>query len=807
MDTLLQDVRYGFRSLCRNPGFALVVVWTLALGIGANTAIFSVVNAALLRQLPFRDPDRLVVVWDQYPQAFGTERIPVALPNLLDWKSSNHVFEEMGAFTAQNAIVVAAGEPERIATGSVSDSFFSTLGVTPLLGRNFLSAECLPSGAPVAIVSYGYWQQHWGRRIDAIGQSVSINRKLFTVVGVLPPDFQLAYKFMDVDTTPEIWVPFSPNHLKDANRGNHIYVAVARLKPEVSLQQAQVEMNVITDRMEKQYEDCRGFRSLVLSLHESLTGHLRPTLLPLLAAVGFVLLIACANVANLLLARAASREKELAIRSALGAGRMRIVRQFLTESLLLALMGGAVGLLVAFWGCNLINGFLVETGLDMPSSSIGGRVLTFTFLVSLLTGVVFGLVPALESSRVNLNQSLKEAGRTASLGSTHRWLKSLLVISEVALSLVLLVGAGLLIKSFAQLWLTNPGFSKEKVLTMTVPQYSDGSQIIPTMRIELCRQLLERVGFLPGVQSVAFASNLPTAGGWTWAFHIEGRPTPGPGKEPNETVQFVSPSYFRTLGIPLKRGRVFTEQDTEKGLPVAVINEAMALKYWGDQNSLGEHITPSKKPYTIVGVVGDVRQDGLATEPKPGFYLCSYQEPLGETHLVVRTATEPLSLAAAVRQQVRALDSTLAVADIRTLEMVLSRNVSRQRLVMSLMGVFAFLALLLAMIGIYGVVAYFVSQRQPEIGIRMALGAKAGDILKMVLRQGMALTLVGLALGGIGALALTRWLTSELSGVSPTDPLVFSGVVALMILVSLLACILPARRAARVDPLVALRYE
>jgi predicted permease len=807
METVWLDMRYGLRFLLRNRGFAAVVILTLALGIGANTAIFSVVNAALLRQLPFRDPDRLVVLWDQYPQVFGTERLPVALPNFLDWKSSNHVFEEMGAFTAQNAIVVAAGEPERMATGSVSDSFFSTLGVTPLLGRNFLSAECSPSGAPVAIVSYGYWQQHWGRRIDAIGQSISINRELYTVVGVLPPDFQLAYKFMDVDTTPEIWVPFSPNLLKGAHRGNHIYVAVARLKPDVSLQQAQVEMNVITDSMDKQYEECRGLRSLVLSLHETLTGHLRPTLLPLLAAVGFVLLIACANVANLLLARAASREKELAIRSALGAGRMRVVHQLLTESLLLALMGGAVGLLVAFWGCNLINGFLVETGLDMPSSSIDGRVLTFTFLVSLLTGVVFGLVPALESSRVNLNQSLKEAGRTASLGSTHRRLKSLLVISEVALSLVLLVGAGLLIKSFVRLWLTNPGFSKEKVLTMTVPQYLDLSQVIPTMRIELCRQLLERVGSLPGVQSVAFASNLPTAGSWTWAFHIEGRPAPGPGKEPDGTVQFVSPSYFRTLGITLKRGRVFTEQDTEKGPPVAVINEAMALKYWGDQNPLGERITPSKKPYTIVGVVGDVRQDGLATEPKPGFYLCSYQEPLGETHLVVRTATEPLSLAAAVRRQVRALDSTLAVADIRTLEMVLSRNISRQRLVMFLMGVFAALALLLAMIGIYGVVGYSVSQRQQEIGVRIALGAKTSDVLKMVLSQGMALTLIGLLLGGIGALALTRWLTSELFGVSPTDPLVFSGVAALMILVSLLACILPARRAAGVDPLVALRYE
>jgi putative ABC transport system permease protein len=802
MGQLGQDVQYGLRMIRRNPGFAIVAICTLALGIGANSAIFSIVNTALLRQLPFRNPDRLVALQDQYSRPEGTEQLPVALPNFLDWRSSNRVFEEMGVEYTKNANVMAAGEPTLVPVGYVSDGFFPLLDVQPMLGRTFTKDECLPTGARVAVLSHAYWQQQLGGRIDAVGQSISIDREPHTVVGVMPPDFKLDHKGEFLQDS--LWVPIPPWLIRMSHRGNHMFTAVARLKPGVSLTQAQAAMSVIAASVEKQYPDnCTGLRTLVQLLHESLSGHLRPTVLPLLAAVGFVLLIACANVANLLMARASTREKELAIRSALGAGRMRVVRQLLTESLLLALMGGALGLLVAFWGCSSINGFLVETGLQVPPSSIDGRVLAFAFLVSLLTGVLFGLIPALESSRVNLNHALKEAGRTASSGSSHHRFKSLLVILEVALSLVLLVGAGLLIKSFLRLWLTNPGFSKEKVLTMTVPlsgvKYPD--------RIELVRQLLERVASLPGVQSAASTSNLPTQGGLEWYFDIEGRPASKPGQEPRSIVQFVSPRFFQALGIAMKQGRGFTEQDTAKSLPVVVVNESMARKYWGDQNTLGERIKINNISFTIVGIVSDVRQDGLAIEPQPHFYISYFQGPQGEVHLAIRTATEPLSLANAVRQQVRALDSTLAMADIRTLEMVLSRNVSRQRLVMSLMAVFAALALLLAMIGIYGVVAYSVSQRQQEIGIRMALGAKAGDILKMVLRQGMMLTLIGLVLGGVGAFALTRWLSSELFGVSPTDPLIFVGVATLMVLVSFLACLLPARRAAHLDPLVAVKYE
>lgn len=598
----------------------------------------------------------------------------------------------------------------------------------------------------------------------------------------------------------------SANLLKQSHRGNHIYMALARLKPGVSLEQARAEMRVIASNLDKKYEECRGLESAVVPLKESLSGHLRPKLLPLLAAVGLVLLIACANVANLLLARAANREKELSVRSALGAGRMRIVRQLLTESVLLGLGGGLVGLLVAYGGCQLINSFLAETSLNLPSASIDGQVLSFTVLLSVLTGIIFGLVPAIESSRPNLNQALKEGGRGASTGFMHRRLKSLLVISEVALSLILLVGAGLLIMSFVRLWQINPGFSQEKVLTMNIPlsrtHFPDRAQ-----RFELSRQLLERISALPGVQSAAFASHLPASGGWLWKVDLLDRPAPEPGKEPAEIVQFVSPQYFRTLGIPLKRGRLLSDQDTEKGQPVVVINDSMARKYWGGQDPLGKQIHNFMTNYTIAGIVGDVRQQGLAIEPPPEIYFCTTQGPMGETNLIIRTSVEPLSLAATVRREVLALDKTLPISEVRTLEMVLLRNVASQSLIMSLMGLFAAMALALAMIGIYGVVAYSVAQRQREIGIRIALGASARSVLTMVLSQGMLLTLVGVALGGMAALALTRLISSQLFGVSPKDPMVFIGVAALLVLVSLLACLLPARRAAKGNPLEALRYE
>jgi putative ABC transport system permease protein len=808
MQTLLQDIRYGSRFLLRNPGFAFIALCTLALGIGANSAIFSVVDTALLRQLPFRDPDRLMALWDQYPRALGTERIPASLPNFKDWKTSNHVFSEMGLFWAGRMNVKAGEEPEQTGVASVTDGFFSTLGVQPLLGRIFSAEEGSSSVTRGAVLAFGYWQRRLSGRVDVMGQGITIEGNPYTVIGVMPPDFKLVYKFANFNVTPEVWILFTPelHKLVEPGRGNHAFAAVARLKPGISREQAQAEMNIIAEAMDKQYPECVGFRTLVLPLHESIAGHLRPTLFPLLAAGGFVLLIACANVANLILARATGRERELAIRAALGAGRARIVRQLLTESMLLASAGGAVGLLIAAWGCSSINWFLREASLGVPPSQIDGRVLAFTILVSLSTGMVFGLVPALESAWLDLNSMLKEGGRSGSAGRSHRHLKNLLVVSEVALSLVLLTGAGLLIKSFVRLWQTNFGFHEENVLTLAVSlsgsHYPDSAK-----RIAFLRQLLDRVTTLPGVDAAAVASNLPTDGGWVWAFAIEGRPNPAPGQEPNETVQFVTPGYFRTLGVPLRRGRLFDGHDTEQSPPVVMINDALARKYWNDRDPLGERIQVFGTPRTIVGIVGDTRQDGLAVEPKPQIYFCSFQLLLGPSNLIIRTIADPLNLVAAVRQQVRALDNTLAVADIRTLEMVLTRNLSRQRLVMSLMGIFAVLALLLAMIGVYGVMAHSVSQRQQEIGIRMALGANSSDVLTMVLRQGMSLVLAGLALGSVAALGLTRLLTSQLFGVSPVDPLISAGVAILMIFVSLLASILPARRAARMDPLVALRYE
>jgi putative ABC transport system permease protein len=806
MEALWRDLGYGLRFLAKNRIFTTVVILTLALGIGANTTIFSVVNAALLHQLPFRDPDRLVALWDLYPQYMGTQRLTIALPNFQDWQSSNHVFVEMGAFTARMVVVKAVGEPEQLPVSFVTKGFFPTLGVLPMLGRTFTPAESTTPDAPVALVSFRYWQRYMGGRLEAVGQSITIDKAAYTVVGVMPPDFRLAYNFMDVSLPSEIWVPLTANLLKQSHRGNHIHVALARLKPGVSLEQAQAEMNVIAGNLDNKFEECRGLQSAVVPLKESLSGHLRPKLLPLLAAVGLVLLIACVNVANLLLSRAANREKELALRTALGASRLRILRQLLTESILLALGGGLVGLLAAYWGSQIINGFLDNAGINLPATSIDSQVLIFTFLLSVVTGIVFGTIPAIESSRLDLNQALKEGGRSASRALVHRRLKSLLVISEVALSMVLLAGAGLLIMSFARLWRVDSGFSQEKVLTMNVP-LSRTNFPNPFQRFELSRRVLEQVSNLPGVQSAAFSSHLPANGGWLWKFDLLDRPAPPAGKEPSEIVQFVSPQYFKTLGIPLKQGRVFSDQDNEKAQPVVVINNSMAHKYWGGQDPLGKQIHNYRTNYTVVGVVGDVRQHGLAAEPPPVIYFCTMQGPRGEPNLIMRTSVDPLSLATAVRREVLALDNTLPISEVRTLKMVLFRNVASQSLITSLMGLFAAMAMTLTMIGIYGVVAYSVSQRQREIGIRVALGATTRKILVMVLSQGMVMTIIGVVLGIVTALGLTRLISSQLFGVSPKDPLIFVAVAILLVLVSFLASFWAARRAAKVDPLEALRYE
>jgi putative ABC transport system permease protein len=655
-------------------------------------------------------------------------------------------------------------------------------------------------------VSHGYWLRSLGGRVDVIGQTVRIDGISYVVVGVMPPGFSVPFKFLRVNKAPEIWTPFPPELHKQAHRGNHIFMAAARLKPRITVDQAQADVSVVMSNLGKQYPDCAGFRSLVVPLHDSLSGHLRPTLLPLLGAVGFILLIACANVANLLLARSGVRSRELALRSAIGATRLRVIGQLLTESLLLALLGGLVGILTAVGGSKAINGFLASTGLDVPSATVDGTVLLFAVAISLLTGVIFGLVPALQAAGTDTGQVLKEGGRSSSGGLGHNRLKNLMVIIEIALSLVLLVGAGLLIKSFIRVWQLDPGFSRDRILTMTVPISNMRFREWPK-RAAAISQLVDQVAAMPGVQSAAIASNLPSDGGWVWAFTIEGRPAPAPGQEPNEVVQFVTPRYFGTLGIPLKRGRGFSDQDTVQSPPVAVINEAMARKYWGGKDPLGERINPDGTARTIVGVVGDIRQDGLMFPPKPQFYFSLLQTPLGDKHLVVRTATDPLSLAPAIRQEAQSLDETGAVADIRSLEGVLSLNLASQRVVMLLMGIFAVVALTLAAIGIYGVVAYAVAQRRHEFGIRLALGARPRTVVLMVLCNSLVVTAAGTVLGGAAALALTRILSSQLSGVSPTDPLVFLGVVVLLSSVALLSAVIPARRAARVDPMELLRSE
>ena len=806
MDILFQDLRHAVRLLPRNPAFSLVVVATLALGIGANTVIFSTVNAAFLRRLPYRDPSRLIALWDQYPHALGNEKLPLSIPNFNDFRTSTRVFEHMTAYTGRSAGVRAYGVTEQVTIACVTDGFFPTLGVQPFMGRVLTAADSSPSGFQVAVVSHGYWLRSLGGRVDVVGQAVRIDGTSYLVVGVMPPNFSLPFKFTRVNKAPEIWIPFPPELSKQAHRGNHIFMAVARLRPGITPEQAQADVSVVMSSLERQYPDCVGFRTLVVPLHDSLSGHLRPTLLPLLGAVGFILLIACANVANLLLARSGARSRELALRSALGATRLRVIGQLLTESLLLGLLGGLVGIVTAVGGSKVINGFLANNGLDVPSASVDGTVLLFALAISLLTGVIFGLFPALEAAGIHTGQVLKEGGRSTSGGLRHSRLKSLMVISEIAISLVLLVGAGLLIKSFMRVWRLDPGFSRDGILTMTVPISNARFPEWPK-RTAAIRQLVDRVTALPGVHSAALASNLPSDGGWVWAFAIEGRPAPGPGQEPNEVVQFVTPQYFSTLGIPVKRGRAFSDQDTDQSLPVAVINEAMARKYWGDKDPLDERINPDGKARTIVGVVGDIRQDGLLFPPKPQYYFSLLQTPLGDKHLVVRTTISPLNLVPAVRREAQSLDDTGAVADIRSLDDVLSLNLASQRVVMLLMGIFAVIALTLAAIGIYGVVNYAVAQRRHEFGIRLALGARPRTVIAMVLRNSLILTAAGTALGGAAALALTRLLSSQLSGVSPADPFIFLGVVALLASVALLSAVVPARRAARVDPMELLRSE
>ena len=811
MEALWQDLRYGIRMLAKSPGFTAVAVIALALGIGANTAIFSVVNAVLIRSLPFRNPEQLVMVWEKNRPRNRAQNV-ISAANYLDWRDQNTVFEQMSGVFDYRANLTGVDDPEELPTQVVEANFFDLLGVNASLGRTFVAEEGVAGHDNVVVLGQSLWKRRFGGDPAMIGKTIKLSGQDFTVIGIAPPDFQFLIKSGSLTgKQAELWMPmtFSPN--SRVRRGRFM-TAVARIKPGVTLAEAQTEMDGIAANLEKQYVDFNsGWGVNLVPLRTQLVGPIRPALLVLLGAVAFVLLIACANVANLLLARAATRQREIAIRTALGAGRWRVVRQLLTEATVLAALGGAFGLLLAMWGVDLLLALTPKDLLGLRDVGVDYRVLGFTFGVSVLTGVLFGLAPALEASRPNLNESLKEGGRGAVTGGRNHRLRDMFVVAEIALALVLLIGSGLMIRSFARLQSVDPGFDAKNLLTVRV--------LLPRLRYgedppckAFFKQLTERVQALPGVRSAGTVSYLPiTSGGAATIFDIEGRPPLPPGEELVGDVRVVDGGYFGTMGIPLLQGRTFNERELTDESHVVVINETMARDYFPGEDPIGKRVTISMKdenvPSEIIGVVRDARYIGLDTAVRPMTYWPYPELVYSGMTLVVRTEGEPLALAESVRREVLAIDKDQPVADVRTMESWVSDSVSRTRFSAMLLGIFAGVALLLAAVGIFGVMSYAVSERTHEIGVRMALGARTSDVLALVVRQGMVLALVGVGIGLGAAFGLTRVMVSLLFGISATDPITFAAIPVLLALVALLACYLPARRAARVDPMIALRYE
>jgi predicted permease len=815
MNGLMQDFRYALRQLRKSPSFAAVAVLTLALGIGANTAIFSVVNGILLRPLAYKDPDRLVRIWHVPPsKSFpGIPTFSVSAANYIDWQSQNHVFEQMTIYSYKSFTLTGSEKPEQLDAGAVSSTFFSTLGVQPLFGRVFLPEEDHPGKANVVILSHKFWQTHYGKNADVVGRNIHLDGQAYLIAGVMPADFRLP-------DYAQLWTPLAWTDPERAVRGEHHYVVMARLKPEVDLQQAQAEMNTISSRLERQYpEDDKGWGALVRPLHADMVGDVRPALLVLLGSVAFVLLIACVNVANLTLAKTFSRQKEFAIRTAMGASASRVLRQILVESVLLSLTGGAIGLIYAHFGVRLIMAFLadkvphaVEVGLDIS-------VLLFTVVISVLTGVLAGVLPGLRLSRPNVNQALKQGlGRTDADSSGHNT-RGILVVAEVALSLVLLFGAGLMIRSFQQLQRVNPGFDADNVMTMSLA-VAGAKFPSPVQQTAFYEQVLYRVRSLPGVESAGVIDDVPLNGnGSHQPIAIEGRPTQAMADQPEVDVRLASPGYMKSMRIPIVRGRDFNDSDVAGRPAVILISESMAREFWAGQDPIGKRLTMTFFPGVvreIVGVVGDVKIDGLdQTRPSATLYVPASQVSEGfagqwssfPMTLVVRTANNPGGIASATTNAVHEVDPELPVRDVLTMNEVMANSVAQQRFNMMLLGAFGILALFLAAIGIYSVLSYSVRRRVQEIGIRLALGARLADVLRMVVVEGMRPVLFGVVLGIAGAFALGRLLASLVYAVRPTDPLTFFGSAVLLALISLLACMIPAYRAARVDPLAALRYE
>ena len=807
MHTLWQDIRFAVRMLLKNWSVTAIIVVVLALGIGANTAIFSVVNAALLRPLPYAEPDKLVRLSEDTPQV---PQMSISYPNFLDWREQNKVFSGIAAMQFRSLNLTGKDEPERLAGRAVSAELFDVLGVKPVLGRSFAAEEDHQGANPVCIISHGLWERRFGSDPTLVGKQITMSGASYTVIGVLPASYAFG-------TPTDVFVPIGLRADEMKERSSHpgIY-AVARLKPGVTVETARAELIAMASRISEQY-GMKGNSATLTPLNEAFVGDIRTTLLILLGAVGFVLAIACANVANLLLARAATRQKEMAIRTALGAGRIRIVRQLLTESLLLSILGGMIGVLLAVWGVDFLRSASADSLPPTAVIKMDGRVLLFTLLVSLVTGIIFGLAPALAAAKAELHDTLKEGGRSSTAGGRRSWLRSTLVVTEVALSLVLLIGAGLLVRSFVRILDTDPGFKPQNLLTMQLARNAekdDGPKVLAFFN-----NLTGRIAGLPGVESAAFSFGLPLAQAADTSFGIVGRPKPELGKQPQTMLYITSPDYLRAMGIRLVKGRFFTAQDTQRSPRVAVIDETFARQQFPNGDALGQYLAGDGKANPdaeIVGVVAHVKHFGLdaVERVQPQLYLPFNQAPdemlpslASRMNLVIRTPADPLNLTAAVRSQVQSLDPNQPVYNVSTMEQTLDQSLVTQRLSMMLLAFLASLALILAAVGIYGVMSYAVTQRTHEIGIRMAIGAQRRDVFKMVIARGMMLTLIGVGVGLVGAFALTRLMATMLYGVEPTDPATFVSIGVLLIGVALLACYVPGRRATKVDPLVALRYE
>ena len=811
METLWQDLRYGMRILARKPGFTLVAVMTLALGIGANTAIFSVVDAVMLQPLPYQKPQDLILL-RHIDKTKGTRSESVSYTDFQDWKAQNRVFEDLATFRQWGFALAVDNDLEAVQAATVSSNFFELLGVKPFKGRTFLPEEENRESEKVALVSHALWQKVFGGDAELVGRQINLSNQLFTVIGIMPPDFKFPFQ----TERAEIW---TTNAILSAGmmdyRGARNVQVVARLKPGVSLQAAQTEMTGIAGSLEQQNPHTnRDLGVVLVGVQDELTREVRTALWVLFGAVTFVTLIACANVANLLLARAVSRHKEMAIRAALGAGTWHIVRQLLTESLLLSLTGGAVGLLLAAWGIDLLLALSPQNLPRINEIGISGPVLAFTFTISMGTGFFFGLLPALKAARPDLNEALKSGSKTSVSGVGRNWLRSSLIVGELALAVILLTGAGLLINSFIRLNRVELGFRPENVLAAGL-NLSPNSYPKGENRVAFLQLLQEQVKSLPGVHAVSFTSTLPFSGvGIGSSFKIKGREWPANDKMPMAGTFTVLPDYFATIGMPLLQGRQFTDSDDKSRPGAAIINEAFARQYFPNENPLDQSVTPaanrdkdSPAEFAVVGVVGNVRGAALDKEPKPEIYTPYRQTPWTFGELVIRTENDALSLSATVRRQIKNLDPGQTVAGMNTVENLISGSIKPQRFNLLLLSIFAATGLMLAFVGIYGVMSYHVADSTREIGVRMALGAQTADVLKLVLRQGARLTLFGVVMGLVGAFGLTRLMVGFLYGVKPTDPLTFAGVSVLLALVATLACYLPARRATKVDPMVALRYE